>query len=87
MLGLGVGIGMPVSNLAAQTGADPADAGRATSMAMFFRGFGGTVSTAACGMLAPAATAAGTAGVFGAVCVAAVVGLVALRFIPREIPS
>lgn len=87
VLGLGVGIGMPVSNLAAQTGADPADAGRATSMAMFFRGFGGTVSTAACGMLAPAATAAGTAGVFGAVCVAAVVGLVALRFIPREIPS
>lgn len=86
-LGLGVGIGMPVSNLAAQTGADPADAGRATSMAMFFRGFGGTVSTAACGMLAPAATAAGTAGVFGAVCVAAVIGLVASRFIPREIPS
>lgn len=86
-LGLGVGIGMPVSNLAAQTGADPADAGRATSMAMFFRGFGGTVSTAACGMLAPAATAAGTAGVFGAVCVAAVAGLVASRFIPREIPS
>ena len=87
LLGLGVGIGMPVSNLAAQTGADPADAGRATSMAMFFRGFGGTVSTAACGMLAPAATAAGTAGVFGAVCVAAVAGLVASRFIPREIPS
>lgn len=87
VLGLGVGIGMPVSNLAAQTGADPADAGRATSMAMFFRGFGGTVSTAACGMLAPAATAAGTAGVFGAVCVAAVAGLVASRFIPREIPS
>ena len=86
-LGLGVGIGMPVSNLAAQTGADPADAGRATSMAMFFRGFGGTVSTAACGMLAPAATAAGTAGVFDAVCVAAVAGLVASRFIPREIPS
>lgn len=52
-LGLGVGIGMPVSNLAAQTGADPADAGRATSMAMFFRGFGGTVSVAACGILAP----------------------------------
>lgn len=60
---LGVGIGMPVSNLAAQTGADPADAGRATSMAMFFRGFGGTVSVAACGILAPAATAAGTAAV------------------------
>ena len=86
-LGLGVGIGMPVSNLAAQTGADPADAGRATSMAMFFRGFGGTVSTAACGMLAPAATAAGTSAVFGAVCVAAVAGLVASRFIPREIAS
>ena len=86
-LGLGVGIGMPVSNLAAQTGADPADAGRATSMAMFFRGFGGTVSVAACGILAPAATAAGTAAVFGAVCVAAVAGLAVSRFIPREIAS
>ena len=79
-LGLGVGIGMPVSNFAAQTGADPADAGRATSMAMFFRGFGGTVSVAACGILAPAATAAGTAAVFGAVCVAAVAGRVAVHF-------
>lgn len=86
-LGLGVGIGMPVSNLAAQTGADPADAGRATSMAMFFRGFGGTVSVAACGILAPAATAAGTAAVFGAVCVAAVADLAVSRFIPREIAS
>ena len=86
-LGLGVGIGMPVSNLAAQTGAEPADAGRATSMAMFFRGFGGTVSTAACGMLAPAVTAAGTSAVFAAVCVSAVAGLVASRFIPREIAS
>lgn len=86
-LGLGVGIGMPVSNLAAQTGADPADAGRATSMAMFFRGFGGTVSVAACGILAPTATAAGTAAVFGAVCVAAVAGLAVSRFIPREIAS
>lgn len=86
-LGLGVGVGMPVSNLAAQTGAEPADAGRATSMAMFFRGFGGTVSTAACGMLAPTVTAAGTSSVFGAVCVAALAGLVASRFIPREIAS
>ena len=86
-LGLGVGIGMPVSNLAAQTGAGPADAGRATSMAMFFRGFGGTVSTAACGILAPIVTAAGTSAVFAAVCISAVAGLVASRFIPREIAS
>lgn len=43
-LGLGVGVGMPVSNLSAQTGADARDAGKATSTAMFFRGFGGTVS-------------------------------------------
>lgn len=56
-------------------------------MAMFFRGFGGTVSVAACGILAPAATAAGTAAVFGAVCVAAVAGLAVSRFIPREIAS
>ena len=40
-LGLGVGVGMPVSNLSAQTGADARDAGKATSTAMFFRGFGG----------------------------------------------
>ena len=86
-LGLGVGVGMPVSNLAAQTGAEPADAGRATSMAMFFRGFGGTVSTAACGMLAPTVTAAGTSSVFVAVCVSALAGLVASRFIPRDIAS
>ncbi len=86
-LGLGFGVGMPVSNLAAQTGAELADAGRATSMAMFFRGFGGTVSTAACGMLAPTVTAAGTSLVFGTVCVAALAGLVASRFIPREIAS
>ena len=87
VLGLGVGVGMPVSNLAAQTGADSADAGRATSMAMFFRGFGGTVSTAMCGMLAPAVTAAGTSAVFGAVCVSAGVGLAAAWFIPQEVVS
>ena len=86
-LGLGVGVGMPVSNLVAQAGAEPADAGRATSMAMFFRGFGGTVSTAACGMLAPTVTVAVTFSVFGAVCVAALARLVASRFIPRGIAS
>lgn len=87
VLGLGVGLGMPVSNLAAQTGVDSADAGRATSMAMFFRGFGGTVSAVACGVLAPAATSAGTSVVFGTVCAVGIVGLLALRFIPRKIAS
>lgn len=87
VLGLGVGVGMPVSNLAAQTGAEPADAGHATSMAMFFRGFGGAVSAAACGMLAPAVTAVGTSSVFGVVCVVACAGLVASRFVSREIVS
>lgn len=84
-LGLGVGVGMPVSNLAAQTGADPADAGRATSMAMFFRGLGGTVATAACGALAPAASPAGTAAVFAAVCASAVAGLAAAGALPATV--
>ena len=86
-LGLGVGVGMPVSNLSAQTGADARDAGRATSTAMFFRGFGGTVSTAVCGMLAPAASPAGTTWVFCAVLVSAVVGLAVSIPIARRISS
>ena len=87
LLGLGVGVGMPVSNLSAQTGADARDAGRATSTAMFFRGFGGTVSTAVCGMLAPAASPAGTTWVFCAVLVSAVVGLAVSIPIARRISS
>ncbi len=86
-LGLGVGVGMPVSNLSVQTGADARDAGRATSTAMFFRGFGGTVSTAVCGMLAPAASPAGTTWVFCAVLVSAVVGLAVSIPIARRISS
>ena len=86
-LGFGVGVGMPVSNLAAQTGSNERDAGRATSMAMFFRGLGGTVSTAVCGMLAVTASASGTVGVFCAVGASAVVGAVAARSIAREIDA
>lgn len=86
-LGLGVGVGMPVSNLSAQTGADARDAGRATSTAMFFRGFGGTVSTAVCGMLAPAASPAGTTWVFCAVLASAAVGLAVSIPIARRISS
>lgn len=86
-LGLGVGVGMPVSNLSAQTGADARDAGRATSTAMFFRGFGGTVSTAVCGMLAPAASPVGTAWTFCAVLVSAVVGIAVSLPIARRISS
>ena len=85
--GLGVGVGMPVSNLSAQTGADARDAGRATSTAMFFRGFGGTVSTAVCGMLAPAASPVGTAWTFCAVLVSAVVGIAVSLPIARRISS
>lgn len=86
-LGLGVGVGMPVSNLSAQTGADARDAGRATSTAMFFRGFGGTVSTAVCGMLAPTASPVGTAWTFCAVLVSAVVGIAVSLPIARRISS
>ena len=86
-LGLGVGVGMPVSNLSAQTGADARDAGKATSTAMFFRGFGGTVSTAVCGMLAPVASPVGTAWTFCAVLASAVVGIAASLPIARRISS
>ena len=86
-LGLGVGVGMPVSNLSAQTGADARDAGKATSTAMFFRGFGGTVSTAVCGMLAPAASPAGTTWVFCSVLASAAVGLAVSIPIARRISS
>lgn len=86
-LGLGVGMGMPVSNLSAQTGADARDAGKATSTAMFFRGFGGTVSTAVCGMLAPVASPVGTAWTFCAVLASAVVGIAVSIPIARRISS
>lgn len=86
-LGFGVGMGMPVSNLSAQTGAEKGDAGRATSMAMFFRGFGGTVSTAVCGALAPTASAGGTAAVFCAVAVSSLVGLATSVQIEKKIAS
>ena len=86
-LGLGVGVGMPVSNLSGQTGADARDAGKATSTAMFFRGFGGAVSTAVCGMLAPAASPAGTTWVFCAVLASAVVGIAVSLPIARSISS
>lgn len=57
VLGLGVGLGMPVANLAAQLGAAARDRGRATSLAMCFRGLGGTVATAVVGMLVVSAGA------------------------------
>ena len=85
VMGLGVGVGMPISNLAAQTGSAKRDAGRATSMAMFFRGLGGTVSTAVCGMLAPAASETGTFTVFCVACVVVLFGLFGSRWIAREI--
>lgn len=85
VMGLGVGVGMPISNLAAQTGSAKRDAGRATSMAMFFRGLGGTVSTAVCGMLAPAASETGTFTVFCVACVVVLSGLFGSRWIAREI--
>lgn len=87
VMGLGVGVGMPVSNLAAQTASEKKDAGRATSMAMFFRGLGGTVSTAVCGMLAPAASVADTFAVFCAACAVVLLGLLGSRWIACEIAS
>ena len=45
-LGFGIGMGMPLSNLAVQTGSKASEVGRATSFNLFFRALGGTVSAA-----------------------------------------
>ena len=54
MLGFGIGVNMPMSNIAAQTAVEPRDMGKVTSLALFFRGLGGTVGSAACGAVAGA---------------------------------
>ena len=45
-LSFGIGMGMPLSNLAVQTGSKASEVGRATSFNLFFRALGGTVSAA-----------------------------------------
>ena len=84
LLGLGVGFGMPTANLAAQIGSAPADMGKATSLAMFFRGFGGTVSSAIVGTLC-AVPGTGAREAMGAAITVAVVGMAASAFLPLKV--
>lgn len=83
-LGLGVGIGMPTANLAAQLGSSPADMGRATSLAMFFRGFGGTVSSAVVGTMC-AAGGPGAPGAMASAAAVAALGAAASVLLPRKV--
>lgn len=69
VLGLGVGMGMPLSNIAAQVSADPRDVGKATSMVLFFRGLGGTVATAVVGAIGVASNSLGIVPSFATVAV------------------
>lgn len=83
-LGLGVGIGMPTANLAAQLGSSPADMGRATSLAMFFRGFGGAVSSAVVGTMC-AAGGPGAPGAMASAIAVAALGAAASVLLPRKV--
>lgn len=83
VLGFGIGVNMPLTNIGAQTAVEPRDMGKVTSLALFFRGLGGTVGSAACGAVVGAAFANAAAPVF-ALCVgAAIAGLVLSGTLPR----
>ncbi len=85
VLGFGIGVNMPMTNIAAQTAVEPRDMGKVTSLALFFRGLGGTVGSAACGAVAGASFASAALPVF-ALCVGAgIAGLVLSGTLPRLI--
>lgn len=85
VLGFGIGANMPITNIAAQTAVEPRDMGKVTSLALFFRGLGGTVGSAACGAVAGASFASAAVPVF-ALCVgAAIAGLALSGTLPRLI--
>lgn len=85
VLGLGIGVNMPMTNIAAQTAVEPRDMGKVTSLALFFRGLGGTVGSAACGAVAGASYPSAALPVF-ALCVGAgIAGLVLSGTLPRLI--
>lgn len=85
VLGFGIGMSMPLSNIAAQTGVPPRDVGKATSLALFFRGMGGTVGSAACGAVAGASFVDGALPVFALCATAAVISMAACGLLPRLI--
>ena len=85
VLGFGIGMNMPMTNIAAQTGVEPRDMGKATSLSLFFRGLGGTVGSAACGAVAGASFADAALPVFALCAGAALVGALAAQALPRHI--
>ncbi|MVM54240.1 MFS transporter [Gordonibacter urolithinfaciens] len=85
VLGFGIGVNMPMTNIAAQTAVEPRDMGKVTSLALFYRGLGGTVGSAACGAVAGASYPSAALPVF-ALCVGAgIAGLVLSGTLPRLI--
>lgn len=85
LLGFGIGMNMPLGNIAAQTGAELGDVGKATSMSLFFRGLGGTIGTAACGA-AVGSTSIGAAPAAFGICVGmALVCFCATAWLPKVI--
>lgn len=85
VLGFGIGMSMPLGNIAAQTGAEPHNIGKATSMALFFRGLGGTIGTAACGAAVGASSIGAAPAAFG-ICIAmTAVCLCAMVWLPKMI--
>ena len=85
VLGFGIGVNMPMANIAAQTAVEPRDMGKATSLALFFRGLGGTVGSAACGAVAGASFADAALPVFALCAVAAAAGVALAWTLPRHI--
>ena len=85
MLGFGIGVNMPMTNIAAQTAVEPRDMGKVTSLALFFRGLGGTVGSAACGAVAGASFASAALPVFALCIGAGIAGLVLSGTLPRLI--
>ncbi len=83
MLGFGIGVNMPMTNIAAQTAVEPRDMGKVTSLALFFRGLGGTVGSAACGAVAGASFASAALPVFALCIGAGIAGLVLSGTLPR----
>lgn len=85
VFGFGIGMSMPLGNIAAQTGAEPHNIGKATSMALFFRGFGGTIGTAACGAAVGASSIGSAPSVFGTCIALAAICLLVMAWMPKMI--
>lgn len=85
VLGFGIGANMPITNIAAQTAVAPRDMGKATSLSLFFRGFGGTVGSAACGAVAGTSFPDAALPVFALCVAAAVIGIAMTQALPRHI--